>query len=86
MIWCQLRIYPNPTNDIVTIKASAEVSLMNYTITITDVVGKQLQTTKLLQTQTDISLRNLGAVGVYMVNVYDTNGQFITCQRVVLTD
>ena len=81
-----LRIYPNPTNDIVTIKASAEVSLMNYTVTITDVVGKQLQTTKLQPTQTDISLRNLGAVGVYMVNVYDTNGQFITCQRVVLTD
>ena len=81
-----LRIYPNPTNDIVTIKASAEVSLMNYTVTITDVVGKQLQTTKLQPTQTDISLRNLGAVGVYMVNVYDANGQFIKCQRVVLTD
>jgi hypothetical protein len=81
-----LRIYPNPTNDIVTIKASAEVSLMNYTVTITDVVGKQLQTTKLLQEETDISLRNLGVLGVYMVNVYDTKGQFITCQRVVLTD
>ncbi len=81
-----LRIYPNPTNDIVTIKASAEVSLINYTVTITDVVGKQLQTTKLQPTQTDISLRNLGAVGVYMVNVYDANGQFIKCQRVVLTD
>ena len=79
-------IYPNPTYDIVTIKVSAEVSLMNYTVTITDVVGKQLQTTKLLQVETDISLRNLGAVGVYMVNVYDAKGQFITCQRVVLAD
>lgn len=59
---------------------------MNYTMAITDVVGKQLQTTKLLQEETDISLRNLGAVGVYMVNVYDAKGQFITCQRVVLAD
>jgi hypothetical protein len=79
-------IYPNPTNDVVSIKVSADLSILNYTVTITDVVGKQLQTTKLLHTQTDISLRNLGAVGVYMVNIFDTNGQFITCQRVVLTD
>jgi len=79
-------IYPNPTNDVVSIKVSADLSILNYTVTITDVVGKKLQTTKLLHKQTDISLRNLGAVGVYMVNIFDTNGQFITCQRVVLTD
>jgi hypothetical protein len=81
-----LSIYPNPTNDFVSIKVSTEISLMNYTLTITDIVGKQLQVSKINATQTDISLRNLGGVGVYMVNLYDINGRFINSHRVVLDD
>ena len=81
-----LTIYPNPTNDIFSIITLSKIPLINFTVTITDLVGKQLQKVKLQQIQTDISLRNLGPEGVYMVNLYDKDGHFIRCHRVVLSN
>jgi hypothetical protein len=82
----KLSIYPNPTNDIVWIKLAEDISLMNYSLTITDILGKQLQVIKLQQTQTEVSLRKLGGVGIYMVNLFDQNGKFISCYKLVLED
>jgi len=78
--------YPNPTNGKITLKSSSFSTENNYYISVTDMVGKKLQSLKLNQNETTINLSELGANGIYLISVQSQEGYFITSKRVLLTD
>ena len=78
--------YPNPTNGKITLKSSSFSTENNYYISVTDMVGKKLQSLKLNQNETTINLNELGANGIYLISVHSQEGYFITSKRVLLTD
>jgi len=78
--------YPNPTNGKITLKSSSFSTENNYYISVTDMVGKKLQSLKLNQNETTINLSELGANGIYLISVHSQEGYYITSKRVLLTD
>ena len=51
--------YPNPTNGKITLKSSSFSAENNYYISVTDMVGKKLQSLKLNQNETTINHMDL---------------------------
>ena len=80
-----INVYPNPTTDFVTI-GSKDNTITQYLVKVCDVLGRNLFTEKTEGFNTSISLRKLGGSGVYLVYLYDSNGVFIHCQQVILSD
>ena len=78
--------FPNPTNGEITLKNSSFSTENNYYISVTDMVGKKLQSLKLNQNETTINLSELGANGICLISVHSQEGYFITSKRVLLTD
>ena len=69
-------VYPNPTTGNVTIESNA----INADITVYDVFGKQLMTSKVASERTDLDFSAF-APGIYMVRIAETNS-FITVKVV----
>lgn len=59
----EIRVYPNPSNGLFSIRAEGEASLK-----IMDVMGKQIYSVQLLQPETEIDIRNYPH-GVYFVQI-----------------
>jgi Secretion system C-terminal sorting domain len=78
--------YPNPTNGKITLKNSSFSIESNYYISVTDMIGKKLQSLKMNQTETTINLNELGANGIYLISIHNQEGYLITSKRVLLTD
>lgn len=67
----QLRVYPNPTADVVNIETDA--SLINTSYTITDMHGKAFDAGKLQHAVTSISMRD-AVPGVYVLQIDNGSG------------
>ena len=68
-------IYPNPTNDLVTITLE-NIDYTNASIALMDITGRILSTTTLEDTNTTISLANYPA-GLYLIKVQSGNTFFV---------
>lgn len=68
-----IRIYPNPTRDIVYIEAPEKVNIM-----VTDIVGK------LIFKKEEAQSIDLGtyADGTYMIRIFDTKGNLISVEKI----
>ena len=69
-------VYPNPTTGNVTVESDA----INADITVYDVYGKQLMTSKVASERTELDFSAF-APGIYMVRIAETNS-FITVKVV----
>lgn len=69
-----LKLYPNPTNDIVNIEISDDVLLNNYNIDIFDIMGKKynVQITELSNNKFELDTKKLTS-GIYLVNIRFNN-------------
>ena len=79
-----ITVYPNPTSDVLIIDAIDSPALAGYTYRILDIQGKQIYNAPVTSSKTEIALKTLGAKGVYVLHIVDSNGISIENKKIVL--
>jgi hypothetical protein len=79
-----LSVYPNPTADNLIIDAADVAAMSGYSYQLLDAVGKEIYSQLVTFKKTEISLKTLGAKGVYVLHVLDANNQSVVSKKIVL--
>jgi hypothetical protein len=79
-----LKIWPNPTNDHITIDAGNLTTMNGYSIKIEDAQGKQVFQNALNQKQFYIDITTWGGNGLYFVRIIDPQGNTVDIKKIVL--
>jgi len=79
-----LSVYPNPTSDVLIIDASDVKTLSGYSYRILDIQGKEVYKAVVSNAKTEISLKSIGAKGVYILHILDANNTSIENKKIVL--
>ena len=79
-----MRVYPNPTSDILRIEVADEKAMAGYTYKIIDAAGKVVYNQQVKAAVTEISLKTLGAVGAYFLEVLDENFKIVVSKKIIL--
>ena len=82
--YTSMRIYPNPTSDVLIIDAIDLQSLNGYRYRILDVQGKEVYNALVTTAKTEVSLKSLGAKGMYLLHILDANNESIQTKQIVL--
>ena len=72
-------VYPNPTKDVVTI-----TNAQGKTLRIVDVQGKEVYNQKVNTSSMEVSMKALGAKGMYLLHIVDANNESIQTKQIVL--
>jgi hypothetical protein len=72
-------VYPNPTKDVVTIS-----NAQGKTVRIIDVQGKEVYNALVTTAKTEVSLKALGAKGMYLLHILDANNESIQTKQIIL--
>lgn len=79
-----MKVYPNPSNDVVNID-NGDYSLMNgYSIKIINVLGQEKFSNDINIPVFQIPVSQLGSTGVYYINIYDNQSQLVETKVLVL--
>ncbi len=79
-----IKIYPNPTNDQITINYGNYSAMNGYTLKITNSLGQIMYTTPINQAQTTVNLSTWTGNGIYFVNIIDATGNIIDVKKIIL--
>jgi hypothetical protein len=79
-----IKIFPNPTNDHITINYGNFASLSGYQLKIENSLGQQVFQTNINQQSNYVSLNNWGGNGLYFVRIIDPQGNTIDIRKIVL--
>ena len=79
-----MSIYPNPTSDVLIIDASDLAAITGYSYRILDVLGKEVYNALVSTAKTEISLKTLGAKGMYVLHILDANKQSVQTKQIIL--
>jgi hypothetical protein len=79
-----LRVFPNPTNDHITIDYGNFGIMNGYQIKIENSLGQQVFQTNITQQSDYIGLMNWGGNGLYFVRIIDPQGNTIDIRKIVL--
>ena len=79
-----LTVYPNPTADNLIIDAADVAAMSGYSYQLLDALGKEIYSQLVTSKKTEISLKTLGAKGVYVLHVLDANNQSVVSKKIVL--
>ena len=80
-----IKIFPNPTNDHITIDFGSNYSTMNgYTLKITNSLSQIVYTTSINTQQTTVNLSTWTGNGLYFVHLIDAQGSTIDIKKIVL--
>jgi len=80
-----IKIYPNPSNDLITIDFGSNYSTMSgYTLKITNSLGQIVYTTPINTQQTSVDLNTWSGNGIYFVHLIDGAGNTIDIRKIVL--
>jgi hypothetical protein len=79
-----IKIFPNPTNDHITIDYGNFENMNGYELTIENSLGQQLFQTNISQQTDYLSLNNWGGNGLYFVHIVDPQGNTIDIRKIVL--
>lgn len=77
-----IKIFPNPTNDVLNISVSNPSP--NYTIKITSSTSQTLFTTQLTTSSYQLNLNTLGAKGLYFIQILDNTNKVLETKKLVL--
>ena len=72
-------VFPNPTKDVITIS-----NALGKTIRILDLQGKEVYNALATSAKTEISLKSIGAKGMYILHIVDEKGVSIENKKIVL--
>ncbi|MFM7053662.1 MAG: T9SS type A sorting domain-containing protein, partial [Bacteroidota bacterium] len=79
-----IRIYPNPTNDHITIDYGNFATLSGYQLKIENSLGQQMFQTTINQQSSYINLNGWTGNGLYFVHLIDPQGNTIDIRKIVL--
>jgi hypothetical protein len=79
-----MRVYPNPTSDVLVIDAVDVQTLNGYRYRILDIQGKEVYNALVTTAKTEVSLKTLGAKGMYLLHILDANNESIQTKQIVL--
>ena len=78
------KIYPNPTNDHITIDNGNIANLTGYQLKITNSLGQQVFQSSITQQQFYIDLSSWTGNGIYFVYIIDGQGNTLDIKKIVL--
>jgi hypothetical protein len=78
-----IKIFPNPTNDHITIDYGNFENMNGYQLKIENSLGQQLFQTNITQQTDYLSLNNWGGNGLYFVHIIDPQGNTIDIRKIV---
>ena len=79
-----IKIFPNPTNDHITINYGNFASLNGYQLKIINSLGQQVFQTNVVQQSDYLNLTTWGGNGLYFVQIIDQQGNIIDIRKIVL--
>ena len=79
-----LKIWPNPSNDHITIDAGDLTTMNGYSIKIEDAQGQQVFQNAVNQQQFYIDITSWGGNGFYFVRIIDPQGNTVDIKKIVL--
>jgi len=80
-----IKVYPNPTKDIVYISTGDHYALMsNYRIRIINSSGQQIFESLISQQLFEVNISAFGALGLYYIELYDDSNQLIDVRKILL--
>jgi len=79
-----IKVFPNPTNDHITINYGNFAAMNGYTLKITNAIGQVVFTTPINQQSSYIDLSTWGGNGIYFVQIMDTQNNTIENRKIVL--
>lgn len=79
-----IKIFPNPTNDHVTINYGNFASMNGYQLKIENSIGQQVFQTNITQQTDYLNLTTWGGNGLYFVRIIDQQGNTIDIRKIVL--
>ena len=79
-----IKIFPNPTNDHITIDNSNFSNLSGYQIKITNALGQQVFQSNINQQSFYVNITTWGGAGLYYVNIINANGVTEEVRKIVL--
>jgi hypothetical protein len=79
-----IKIFPNPTNDHITIDFGNFSSLSGYQLKIINSLSQQVFQTNITQQSNYLNLTNWGGNGLYFVQIIDTQGNIVDIRKIVL--
>ena len=80
-----IKVYPNPTNDKITIDCGSNFSTMNgYSIKITNSLSQSVYNELVNKQTTSIDLKSWTGKGIYFVHLIDGNSNTIDIKKIVL--
>jgi len=79
-----IKVYPNPTSDVLYISAFDIDALNGYSYNIIDVQGKIIYNKLIQNSLTQIPLNTLGGKGTYILFILDASGTKIESKHIVL--
>lgn len=79
-----IKVYPNPSNDQITINTGDYAQLTNYEIKIENSLGQVVFNNLVDQQTFIIDILTLGGVGMYYLTLYDDFGIALTTRKILL--
>jgi hypothetical protein len=79
-----IKVYPNPTNDKITIDNGDLSKMTGYSIKIYNSIGQQLFQSNINQQQFSIDISQWGGNGLYFMELKDNNGNIVEVKKIVL--
>jgi hypothetical protein len=79
-----IKIYPNPTNDHITINYGNFATLSGYQLKIENSLGQQVFQTNINQQSSYLNLSTWGGNGIYFVRIIDPQGNTVDIRKIVL--
>lgn len=79
-----IKIFPNPTNDHVTINYGNYALMNGYTLNITNVLGQVVFTSPINLASSYLDLSTWGGSGTYFVHIINAQGATVNTRKIVL--
>ena len=79
-----MNVYPNPTSDKLIIETNDIQAISGYKYKILDLQGKEVYNALATSAKTEISLKSIGAKGMYVLHIVDEKGVSIENKKILL--
>ena len=79
-----LKIYPNPSNDVVFIDNGNFNSMSNYILKIINSLGQDVFNSFITIPQFQIPITSFGGVGLYYIQLYDNTGNLVEIRKLII--
>lgn len=79
-----IKIYPNPTNDHITINYGNYSALNGYTLKINNSLGQTVFSSSINQQQSYVDLSSWSGNGLYFVHIIDSQNNTIDIRKIIL--